>query len=174
MNRLYRQLLLLLLIVIVMTGMVSCRSLFENRDRDVRNLEKIFATIKQYQAQAYRNQDWCKNLYYLRGKFSNNNEASTCNLFPGPAQAFDNQATSDFASLAKQLASTGVQILFFEVKFDDQGEIKNAQFQLDCSFCSRPRYVYEPHYGNLPEDMRNEIWHTKINENWYLVEEDWN
>ena len=45
-------------------------------------------------------------------------------------------------------------------------------FHIDCAFC-RTRYVYWPNYQRLPTDIEGEIWYTKIDENWYRVEQDW-
>jgi hypothetical protein len=167
------------LLVIISVVHISSRwlfgtSVFSSSSRDVRNLELTFSIIEQYDVSAYRNQDWCRNIAYRDGQFSETTHPSTCNLFDGPAQSFTPQARSDFQTIRRMLNRSGVRIAFFNIDFHETGRIRYASFNFNCLLRSRPRYVYRPNYGTVPEDIPNEMWFTPINHDWYKVEEDWN
>jgi hypothetical protein len=98
---------LLLLSSLLLVG-CSTEITVERQNRDVANLPKAFSILEQLQVQAYRNQDWCKNIFYRAGKFSNN-QAATCNLFDGKAKALA-QAQRDFKAVETAIASTGLKL----------------------------------------------------------------
>lgn len=119
---------------------------------------------------AYRNQDWCQNIAYQYGKFSNT-ERSTCNLFQGKPKAFDVRASNDFKTVAEAASSTGVPLyLILDLKYSKQGKLNQAKFHLTNCSCY---YVYSPNYHKLPEDIPNERRYTIINQDWYFVQQDW-
>jgi hypothetical protein len=95
--------------------------------------------------------------------------SDSCNLFAGEAQAFTTEARADFQTLRHKLLSTGLRIAFIQAYWIETG-LKSVAFDLNCWFCNRTRYVYEPNYV-LPEDVENEMWFTPINQNWYQVDE---
>lgn len=148
----------------------------------VEPLEQIIPFIEQYHLSSYRNQDWCQNIAYSRGAFSSLSGAQdtihTCNyMLTGAVIPFDDQAKTDFARTHDILARTGVLIHILHAEFDRQGHVHSVEFRLNrpgCLFCGKRSYVYQPHYGHLPPDIPKVRWHTTINDNWYLVEEDWN
>lgn len=143
-----------------------------NPGTDVKNLESMLLVLELHHVEDFRNQDWCKNLVYMHGKFSAySGTVGTCNLFPGEPRPFDTKATKDFNSIAEVLATTEVPVLWISSRFTEAGTISYAEFQLDCFFC-RTSYVYEPHFGQLPSSV--ETRYTKITDNWYEVDEDWN
>jgi hypothetical protein len=137
-----------------------------------RQLENLLPKLEQTHLTAYRNQSWCKNIAYNHGNFSETQSPSTCNLFEGEAEPFDETAQDTFNNLQQRLLLTGVNINFLNVYFED-GKIRMADFNLSCWLCSRTRYVYKPGYV-LQEDFENEMWFDAVSENWYVVNEDWN
>ncbi len=137
-----------------------------------RQLQSILPRLEQDHIEAYRNQSWCKNIAYRAGKFSKTSRPTTCNLFQGEPLAFDETAQVVFSNLRQSLLLTGLNVNFLNASFEE-GKLKKAEFHLDCSLCSRTRYVYEPNYV-LQEDMGKEMWFDAVNQTWYIVNEDWN
>jgi hypothetical protein len=140
--------------------------------RDVANLPKVFSALQTLKVKDYRNQDWCKNIAYKRGNFSNNLTATTCNLFDGKPVAMDDPAKQDFQTIADAMATTGVGIHYLSANYDAAGRLVGANFNL--STMCRCSYVYHPNYDRLPENMQGEMEHTAINSDWYFTWEDWN
>jgi hypothetical protein len=138
----------------------------------VAQLEKLLPKLEQTQITAYRNQDWCKNIAYSNGNFSETTHPTTCNLFEGEAKPFDETSRAAFNDLRQTLLFTGINISFLNV-YVEEGKIRMADFSLGCWFCNRTRYVYEPNYV-LQEDIGGEMWFDAISKNWYIVKEDWN
>jgi hypothetical protein len=141
------------------------------QQHDVANLPKVFSQLETLKVEDYRNQDWCKNVAYRRGKFSNNLESGTCNLFNGTPKPMDAQAQQDFQAIARLMATTGVNIHFLSAQYNSSNRLTEVEFHL-ATFC-RCSYVYSPRY-KLPEDMGDEMKFTAINSSWYFVWEDWN
>jgi hypothetical protein len=153
--------------------LVSCgRPNAAQHQRDVANLPKVFSTLETLQVKAYRNQDWCKNVAYQRGRFSSNLKASTCNLFDGVPISMDDRAKQDFQIVSSSMATTGVGINFLSAKYDRSNRLIRAEFHL--STACRCSYVYQPRFDRLPANMQGEIEYTAINSDWYFVWEDWN
>lgn len=139
--------------------------------RDVDRLSASFSTLEQLQVKFYRNQDWCKNISYPRGSFSDNLESSTCNLFSGKPQPFDGQAQQDFEQVASAIAATNVKLLYIlDIKYAADRTLIGAEFTLP----SGHEYVFAPAYKVLPESLPNEREYSPINENWYFIRNDWN
>lgn len=164
--------LLTITILLLLLGVLLAVRL--DKVRNVQSIEQSFALLEQYHVYAYRNQNWCKNMYYDRGAFSDNT-ASTCNLFMPTPQPFDVQATTDFDKIAQALSHTSVNIITANVAFNSLGKVQDAQFTVHCYlctciFCESPKYIFMPQYENLPEGDPSEMWYTKINQDWYMVE----
>jgi hypothetical protein len=87
-------------------------------------------------------------------------------------QLFSRDASLDFLEVRWVLSSSDLRIRIIDAQFDGQGRISYAEFDVDC-FC-RMRYVYDPGYDKLPADIPDELWHEALDNNWYLVGEDWN
>jgi hypothetical protein len=137
------------------------------------SLAGTFPVIERYHMNAYRDTGWCKYLLYERGKFvdaKDNPEGCTSQTIT--TQQFDEQSKQDFAALAQAFSGGRVKVVIVDVQFDDAGKVRRAEFHKDCTFC-RTRYVFSPGYGNLPEGDGNK-WFRRIDENWYLADEDWN
>ena len=140
---------------------------------DIEGLPRCFAVLERLQVHAYRNQDWCKNIWYQRGKFSHQTDpADTCNLFREPPQPFDAKALEDFEWVTTAVAKTDVKLTYIsDIVFDRQGRLTQAKFHLAAG---RYTYVFSPGYKELPEDMPREREHRRIDESWYFIWEDWN
>jgi hypothetical protein len=150
---------------------------FPTRAHEVMRLEATFPTLEQYQVSEFRNQDWCKNIVYSAGQFSDNNRSSTCNLFDGVALPLEDNARTDFDAVVATLAETGVHVTRASITYDAHNHIQSAEFHLACPinpFCNRPHYVYDPHHTTLRENMPGEYWSTAINTDWFFAQEDWN
>jgi hypothetical protein len=161
---------------VVAIALTSCSQQPSNRQMqlETRHLTHAFAALENHQVAAYRNQDWCKNIVYKRGKFSDQPHQSTCNLFLEAPQIFDAQAIKDFDEVATAIAHTEVDLHYItRLDYDAEGTLTQAQFHLATTF-GRYSYVYAPNYQTLPPNIANEIEHTAINEDWYAVWEDWN
>ena len=145
---------------------------------DTTRLQALLPLLEELKVENYFNKDWCKGISYGRGMFSeakHGDSAENCSLFSGggATKPFDNPARQDFELLGKALEATNMIIYDVEdVTFNASGAVVHAVFHKDCGFC-RTRYVYSPNYDKLPREVSGEIWHTKINANWYLTEEDW-
>jgi hypothetical protein len=143
----------------------------------VQQLERVLPQLEQLQLEAYRNQSWCKNIAYSYGKFSESRHPTTCDLFDGIPQPFDDRATGDFQTLRQTFLFTGVRIRFVNLYYENETvedkRVRLAAFHLECFWCSRTRYVYEPYYV-LQQDMGFEMWFDAVNETWYEFNEDWN
>ena len=142
--------------------------------RDVASLHKVLPTLEQLQVEEFRNQDWCRNLAYSGGRFSNTLQ-TTCNLFDGSPVDFTSKANADFARIADALNSSGVWIhLVWQVQYDAAGRATYAEFDLNPAPWDSHRwsYVYDPG-GPLPADMVNEESYTRIDSDWYFHWEDW-
>jgi hypothetical protein len=171
-----RRLLLISLGLLVLSGIASWVLLgkpwFMPASFVVKRLERVLSGLEQAQITAYRNQNWCKNIAYNYGQFSETTQASTCHLSEGEVLAFDETANVAFGDLRQTLLFTGVNISFLTAYYEED-KLRQVEFNLNCWLCSRARYVYEPNYV-LPEDMSSEMWFDAINETWYRVNEDWN
>jgi hypothetical protein len=106
----------------------------------VEQLEPLLSHIKEQQLSDYRNQSWCQNIAYARGQFSQNNQATTCNLFDGEAMPFTAEARADFQTLRYKLRGSGFRVAFIKAYWNHQ-ELKSAEFDLNCWFCSRTHYI---------------------------------
>jgi hypothetical protein len=134
----------------------------------VANLPKVLNTLEKLKVRAYRNQDWCKNIAYQRGGFSDNLEATTCNLFNEKPQLMDKRAQQDFQTVARAMAETGVEINFLFGKYDASNHLIGAEF--DLSTLCRCSYIYEPRYQAFPKNSKGK--YTAINSDWFFVDEN--
>lgn len=137
--------------------LMSCaRPSASDQQRDAASLPKVFDTLQTLEVEAYRNQDWCKNIAYQRGKFSSNLKATTCNLFDGTPQPMDAQATQNFQAIAHSMATTGVSIHFLSAQYDVSHHLSGAEFHL-ATLC-RCSYVYSPQFNDASSAVR--LWYS--------------
>ena len=138
-------------------------------------LPRCFSVLERLHVEAYRNQDWCKNIWYKRGKFSHQTEPpDTCNLFEGTPLPFDAQAQKDFEAVAGAIKATHVDLYYIDhLKYAPDGKLIGAEFHL-LGGPNRYSYVYSPGYTSLPPDEPKEREHTRIDKDWYYVWWDWN
>lgn len=162
-------------VLFILSGLVtwwwSGKPWFITKTFAVEQLATVLPKLEQLRLEAYRNQDWCKNIAYDYGTFSETSHPSTCNLFDG-TPPFDDRATRDFQTLNQTFLFTGVRVRFVNLYYEGE-TVRLAEFHLECFWCSRTRYVYEPNYV-LQEDFGSEMWFDAISETWYEVNEDWN
>jgi hypothetical protein len=142
--------------------------------RDVTNLTPVLLALEDLHAEAYRNQDWCRNISYSGGAFSNNSESSTCNLFDEPPADFTAAANTDFARIEDALNRSGVWVYAVRQIAYENGRMTHAEFDLVAAPWEFDRwsYIYDPG-GPLPEGMENEEVYTRIDADWYFHWEDW-
>jgi hypothetical protein len=152
-----------------LTGMPFLSSNLNNAQR----LVQVLPTLEEFRVTQFRNDDWCQNLFYARGKFSSVPNNDICNLSQDETRPLTSQSEQDFRAVERVLIDSGLKVRLVVVGFDARGQVRYAEFHLDCYFC-RTRYVYDPGYDRLPEDIPGELQHEAINSDWYLVRDDWN
>jgi hypothetical protein len=154
--------------LLLTVGLTACGG---SRDpqADVERLTNALPVLQQLQVENYRNQDWCKNLAYQQGKFSNNRESTTCRI-DETSQFFTDQANQAFGQVTSAIQQTQVPLYAVVVDYGSDGRIRRAEFLL-----TRPGgYIYEPGYRALPESLPNELEYTAVNQDWYSYWQDWN
>jgi hypothetical protein len=142
-----------------------------DQSRDTVALAKLFPSLETDRVTGFRYQDWCQVLGYKRGNLAQWTEGDKP---PRPAKrdaaGFDVVSKSDLERVWKEVRSTGTGVFFIEeIEFDATGRVKHGVFHCDAG----QKYIFDPGY-TLPADMPNEIWHTRIDSDWYYVLEDWN
>lgn len=140
---------------------------------DTTALEKIFSVLEADRVTAFRYQDWCKVISYTRGSFANATESTCTYVATGTPTVFDPIAESDLERIWKEVIATGTGVyVISNVQFDPSGGLIHGEFDCSSGF-TRQRYIYDPGYS-LPADLPNERWHTRIDNAWYYILEDWN
>jgi len=144
----------------------------------VPRLEPSLSTLEALRVTEYRNQDWCKNIGYSGGIFTDNNESSTCNLF-GPdvededIPAFTPEASQAFEEVASALSEKGVSVRIISAHFDEEGALIAAAFTIEAGQRDGWVYAYQPGYEPLPEDIPTQTRYTPINADWYFIWDEW-
>lgn len=145
--------------------------------RDVAHLQEAFPVLEELRVRGFRDQDWCRFIEYPPGAFTSDHsaETSTCNLFDGTPQSFDDAANADFDRVNAALGRTGVSTyLVWWIEYDSAGRMKSAEFDLPAGLGGgRWSYIYD-RGGSMPEDDLGESVYTKINDDWWFWWEDWN
>jgi hypothetical protein len=176
---------------LVVVPMAIARQVTPSESQQVEKFKQVFPLIQQKQIASFKDLDWCKTFEYQKGKFTNNNIQNCTYNFDKKQKfsGFNSQAQSDFDQVTRSLSSPKVETL--EVKFKRGAvpsgqleEIASARLQVFAGdvdpickviwSCNVKTYVYQPGYGRLPEDLDREIWHEKIDQNWYIEWQDWN
>lgn len=166
-----KQICLLLIAALFVCSCSEPKKTASDYSRDTAALRKIFPEFAADQVTGLRYQDWCQVIGYKRGMFAHTKEGSP----PRPASAnspdFDQTARADLERIWKAIQSTGTGVYFIEeMSYDTSGHVKHGVFHCGGA---RQRYVFDPGY-QLPADIPNELWHTKIDSDWYYILEDWN
>lgn len=154
--------------LLLAVGLTACGARDPEADTD--RLSRILPLLQQFRVEAYRNQDWCKNIAYRQGKFSNNRESNTCNRFDGTPQPFTDQAGQTFDQIATALEQTRVPLYAIQVKYAPDGTIRQVEFRL----ANSGGYLYHPGYKFLPTSLANELEYKAVNQDWYRYWQDWN
>jgi hypothetical protein len=144
--------------------------------RNADQLESVFATLEQLQVRGFRNQDWCQVIDYPRGSFSNLLDAeNACNLFTGPATAFDGTASADYERVKKALGDSGVgTFIAWNIEYDDAGHITTAEFDVTAGAFDRFSYLYDRDNTVSKEETPDTIVTEQIDGHWWFMSEDWN
>jgi len=142
------------------------------RLRDVRKLERVLPVLVQYKVQVFQKFSEYHTLYYTRGQFCSR-EDEDCIINLGQAQPFDEHAERDFAAIEAALSDAGIGVDSIEAHFSTSGDVLYAEFGLTCMLCGSDRYAYSPNGAYLPDEVPNNLWHPRVNEVWYLIQESW-
>jgi hypothetical protein len=142
-----------------------------NKEEDTRKLAQSFPALERLQVREFRSDSDCNVIYYSRGWFA---DPLKCAPFLKPAKPFDAQAKTDFELLKSALSSARVPIDTIEADFSLDNKVLTATYWLDCTLGCNLRYTYLAGANRQPDEVPGEIWHTRINTNWYLTDEDWN
>ena len=159
----------------------------------VENIEKMFSQIESKKITYYHYQSdptsGCKTLEYQRGKYMENpvdnhncygqytsfNYSTTSWQDAEASQkksysSFDEQANKDFMEISSSFDWQNIRTFNAVIEND---MITSAEFSIKCNFC-RTSYTYSPNFKNLPDNIKNEMWYEKIDNNWYRKDQDWN
>lgn len=117
----------------------------------------------------YRDLDWCRNLNYARGAFSDNLADPSCNLFDRDAAPFDAAAAADFDRILRSFDRFPSEVLAVDVVTTAEGE--RVTFSIAAPGEQKWAYVFEPRY-ELPSAIPDEWVPTPIDRDWYFVWED--
>jgi len=149
------------LINIYASLLIGCGDDMAVAKREVRELEKTIPTIQEHHITLFGNTQSVKYLHCAKGAF-------------GPdSESVDEEVAIVFDSLAKQIGLTGMQIRRIDdIIFDATGTLLQAKFHRYGGFI-RVFYIYSPGYKELPTDGF-EQYHSRINDNWFRLLEDWN
>ncbi|KAM3115961.1 hypothetical protein [Phormidesmis sp. 146-33] len=170
-----------------------------SESQQVEKFKQVFPLIQQQKITAFKDLDWCRTFEYQKGQFTNNNIQKCTYDFDQKQKfrGFDPQAQKDFDQITRSLQDTHkgllsspkVQTLDVEFNRDTTPseqleEIASARLHVFAGdvepickviwSCNVKTYVYQPGYRQLPEDLGGEIWHEKINQDWYIEWQDWN
>jgi hypothetical protein len=141
--------------------------------RDTTALETLFPLLEGDQVTAIRHQDWCQVIGYKRGVFVHSTDGERPHPATRDATDFDPTAKSDLERIWKRIEASGTGVyIISDVKFNASGRVIHGEFDCGGNFIQQS-YVFDPGYS-LPTDLHNQRWHTKINNDWYFILEDWN
>lgn len=150
------------------------------------SLPRAFDTLVTLRVHEFRQSDWCTYIAYERGLFSQNGDGSGCNLALMRLQqpegildlpvatypAFDAQTIHDFELVSLALEETGVPVREVSTRYDGEGAIRRAMFTVEGGVDTW-QYIYLPDYGDLPDDIPNEMRYTPIDGDWYFRWIEW-
>jgi hypothetical protein len=166
---------ILLVAALTLAGCLNTAEPDANRQaRDAAELAAVLPLIEDLGLTSYRNQDWCRNIAYSGGRFSDNLEDETCRLFGLPRRPFTPEAQDALRRVESALAETSVDVYSVSVwKPDDAAPNGRTEFDVVGGVFDRWRYVHAPGYRGLT-NWPNEWVETAIDDDWYFVWEDWN
>ncbi len=159
-----RALVALLDIAVVVGTACTAREAEGSSIDEVTRLEATLPFLEELRVQAFRDQDWCKNIQYVRGAFSETESPTTCNLFEAiRVEYFDDRARSDFDRVAKVFRAVGFRPWYVNVVYDDEGRVAEAWFELGCPGCESGMYTFsasgtwnDPDWFSMSERVTNE------------------
>ncbi|MGV0028387.1 hypothetical protein [Phormidesmis priestleyi] len=170
---------------------VAIAQIKPSESQQVEKFKQVFPLIQQKKIDSFKDLDWCKTFEYQKGQFTNNNIERCTYDFDKKQKfgRFDPQAQIDFDQVTRSLSFPKVETL--EVKFK-RGTTPRGSLEAIASArlhvfagdvnpvckviwsCDVKTYVYQPGYKKLPADLGGELWHEKIDQDWYIEWQDWN
>lgn len=166
-------------VLLAITLTACAHAALPNRDNmtdAVARLEQVFPTIEGLKVSGWRDQDWCRFIEYPHGSFSNllEGETSTCNLFDGPPQAFDTQASTDFARVEQAFKGANLSVwMAWGITYDDRDKVNFAEFDMNAGLTDRWMYLYSPNQPISKDDWPDAEAFQQVNEHWWFVDDDW-
>jgi len=146
----------------------------DQQTQNAQRLEAVLPVLEDLRVDGFRSQDWCWFIDYPRGAFTNDLKGATaCNVFTTPPQAFDDTASTDFATVQRALGDSGVStMMVWNVEYDGVGRIKAAQFELNAGAFDRFSYLYS---RDIPasRDGYESIVFQQISDHWWFLSESW-
>lgn len=136
-------------------------------------LADALGVLERAEVSVLMNRANCRLIVYSAGSFAAHVADWCVALAPVLPGAFTERADADFDRLVGAL-DVG-RAAFSGVVVDGHtqaGEIDGATFRFSYGFGSE-LLVFEPGYA-LPADVPGERWHEPIDDDWYLVQVDWN
>jgi len=141
---------------------------------------KVLPIINEYDIQhLFLNRaDWCQAIQYHQQAYIHvvdTADQENCAIYAGKnsynettfqTQGFTPAVQKDYTDIVKKLNTIKPHLLSIERNDTTITLVSDIWFE-------RRSYVYQPGY-TLPADIPNELWHTRISDNWYRVDEDWN
>lgn len=170
----YRLSCVLVAAIVTSAALSACQSGIDPQPQAkeiARSLQGTLPALVHSRVTAWRSQEWCRNIAYERGAFSETESPTTCNLFNERPEPFDRQAERDFAKVSAAIAATGFEVRFVNASFGADGQVSEAVFFMPCAGCGALGFVYEPGYvleESSPPDLRI----TPVDANWYYWEEN--
>ncbi len=174
----------LTILIVIITGSFLFKNNSAKDAKIVASLEsKVLPYVQENIITFYFNRNWCKGLQYNSRSVVEISSSSNNSPCVASATTFSDSDRLVFNEISQRLNSvaeekfrqidTEYPISYRPEQANIPHESIGTAFHIDCSFC-RTRYVYWPHYTQLPPNIEVEIKYIPINESWYKVEQDWN
>jgi hypothetical protein len=161
-------------LILTCAALLACQSGVDPRphaNEIARSLQVSLPTLRDLRVTAWRSQDWCRNIAYERGAFSETDSPTTCDLFGERPDLFDDQAERDFGKVSAAMDATGYEVWYVNTSVGADGQVTQATFVLPCPRCEVLGFVYEPGYV-LEESYPPELRITAVDADWWYWEED--
>jgi hypothetical protein len=137
-------------------------------------LEEVSPSLEPLGVTQFRDLNGCRLISYARGSFSTRGADPTCNPTSEPAIPFDAQADEDYAVVRSILNTPEISVVTLTTYPDDSGAgVPSRVFDVANPSNENWSYVYQPSYV-LPGSVPGESESQSIDEDWYLIWQDWN
>jgi hypothetical protein len=122
------------------------------KSRDVAALAEVLPVLDELRVTNWRDQDWCTDFAYRRGRFLRSDDPDNCNPFGDVAAPFTDAATADFEAVRSAVRASGVSVREIYRPAAVPGQ---TGFDLIAGSFDRFSYVHEPGF-ELPDNLENE------------------